>query len=315
MDRLLFWRKFGLSASFIVVIALWGLLVVLTVMAPAQQAIARYGITITQGNILRATVLVPQLVAWLAAVFAVTRFKRYAFMLRGSAEHTAFKYLSISLTLLMLVLIVPSFINVYASYYPEVEMVQKVIVIVRTYFTILLYFGAFWFLFKGGVLLNKTIEFDPLPLRKLRTALIVIMAALTTLYVWAIFHNAYRTVTDNPLIRPTYFLPDWLIVLTVLIPYLIVWTIGGLAIVEIRLFARQVSGVVYRKAFNLVSYGAFTIISFAIGLQLLSQAALAFSYSSLKLILLIVYALLLLIAVGYGLLARGARALTAIEEV
>lgn len=142
------------------------------------------------------------------------------------------------------------------------------------------------------------------------------MVGLTSAYVWAVFHNSHRTITENPLlVRPTYFLEDWLIVLTIVIPYLITWTVGGLAILNIRSFAMDVPGKIYRRSFNNITYGLLTIILLGIGLQLLTQAATVFADSSLKVILLLVYLIILIMAAGYLYLARGARQLTDIEEI
>jgi hypothetical protein len=142
----------------------------------------------------------------------------------------------------------------------------------------------------------------------------VFIGALALIYAWAIFHNQFRTFSSDPLIKPTYFLHDWLIVATVLLPYLIIWLWGTWAVIEAYAFARQVPGVIYQKAFLSVTRGLTVTVLFLIGLQFLSQSTTVFGHAGLKTVLALVYLLLLALATGYVFLARGARQLTSIEE-
>ncbi len=315
MDRPAWSNKFNIRSLLVFTIALWVIYAVLSVFAPVSQGISRYGITITQGNLLRATVLVPSLLIWLAAVFAIVRFRNYRALVTGSKESEGFKNITRGLIMLLLVLIVPAFVSLVASYKPDVVLMQKTTVIIRSYLSVIFYFGAFWFFLQGARSLNGTLEKPDRPTQRSYLAVILTMAILISLYTWAIFHNDFRTVSDNPLIRPTYYLPDWLIVLTILIPYLITWSLGVLAMMELRTFAISVPGVVYRRAFIQFGRGIGVVIGLSILLQLISQSASVFSSASLKLLLLLVYVILLVMAVGYLLLARGARHLTAIEKV
>jgi hypothetical protein len=315
MNRLLLGKKFGLPRYVLTVAVLWVLYAVLNVMAPASPAISRYGITITQGNLLRATVLLPLLVIWLAALFAVVRFRYYTGLLRGSSDATAFKYLAQGLIMLFLVIVLPSFVSLVASYSPASLAMQKASVIIRNYLNVILYLLAFWYMWQGSRNLNKTVEVPLKRYKRDQTAVIALLAVLVIIYIWAIFNNQFRTISNDPLVRPTYYLSDWLIILTVFIPYVIAWFWGSLAIVNIRTFAQQVPGIFYRKAFTWVARGLIVIVALSICLQFLSQSASVFSHATLKLILLIVYLLLLAIASGYLLLAKGARDLAVIEEI
>jgi hypothetical protein len=291
----------------------WLIYVVLTVAAPAAEATGRYGLSLAQLNLLRATFLVPYLFIWLTALMTVVRFQHYAHQVSGSPEGAGFKKLAQGLGLLFLTLILPAFLNLFSTYFPDSLEVQKLTTIVTNYVTVILYLWAFWQLFRASQELN-TAATTPAP-KRLKPAVIGTVAVLVLLYSWAVFHNDFRTVSVDPLVRPTYFLPDWLIIFTVMIPYIVVWLWGSLTIANIRHFARHVPGVVYRPAFLSVARGLTGIIGLLIVLQFLSQGAALFSQAKLSTILAVIYLLLIIIAVPYLFLARGGRQLSAIEDV
>ncbi len=315
MDRLFTLGKFKISGYMLALIGFWIVITALNVTAPASQSLAKYGITTAQGNMIRATVLVPSLFIWVACLYAVLRFYRYTSFLRGSAEGTGFQKIALGLQLLFWGLVLPNVINLITAYNPDIPEVLRATTILRNYVTLFFYFTASWNIYLGIKMLSRTVKLDEKLKHLGYRAMVVFMTALTTCYVWAIFHNDSRYISQNPLAAATYYLPDWLIVLTMLIPYLITWTIGCLALIYLRGFARSVEGTVYRKAFGSVMYGIMVIVLLSMGLQLLVQGATALGNASLKVILLLVYLIILILGFGYLLLAKGARELTAIEEV
>lgn len=307
--------NFNISGYMVTLIIFWVAITTLSVMAPANLMITRYGVTLAESNLIRASILLPQLFIWVASLYAVLRFYKYTSFLRGSAEGTGFKKIALGLHLLFWVLIIPSVINLISAYNPDAFDIQRATIIARTYITIGFYFAAFWNLYHGTSLLVRTVTINEQMRVNGYKTLAIIMAAFATFYVWAVFHNNYRTISDNPMINPTYHLADWLIILTIIIPYLILGVMAGLTLVNLRGFANAVQGIIYKKAFSSVLYGLMVIVLLTGGLQLMTQAANAFGGASLKIILLVVYLLLFFIALGYLLLAKGARHLTSIEEV
>jgi hypothetical protein len=300
----------------IALIVLWLIYAALNLLAPATRSINQYRINLTQISLLRVTILVPLLLIWLAALFAAVRFHYYTGLVSNSPESSGFRKIATGLLMLFLVIVVPSFISLVANYYPGSAQVEQYTTIIRLYVVAALYLLAFWYFSQGSKDLINTLPQATLPLPENRhRAVIAVMVLLAFAYAWAIFHNQFRTFSPDPAIHPTYFLPDWLIVTTIFLPYLLVWLWGIRSIVNIRAFAHAVPGIVYRKAFLSVSWGLTYVVVLLIGLQFLTQASAVFGRSSLRVILLIIYPLILAIALGYVFLARGARHLSTIEEV
>ncbi|HVI60687.1 MAG TPA: hypothetical protein VM535_00870, partial [Candidatus Saccharimonadales bacterium] len=68
--------------------------------------------------------------------------------------------------------------------------------------------------------------------------------------------------SDNP-----YFMPIWLTLLTLIVPFLYAWFVGVLATYEIVAYSRQVRGVLYRQALHLMVAGLVAVIIASIALQ------------------------------------------------
>ena len=116
--------------------------------------------------------------------------------------------------------------------------------------------------------------------------------------------------THNP-----YFLPAWLMIISVIIPYLYAWFIGLLAAYEISLFGANVHGLLYRRALLYMVSGLVAVVLSSIALQYISSVVpksgdLLFDYR-----LLLILVVRIVGGVGFFVLAIGANRLKKIEEV
>lgn len=306
--------KRDMRNSLLILLAVWVIYVVLSLLAPTAESVTRAGLTITQANLLRVTILLPLLFIWITALFSIIRFRRYSEFVKGSSEGSAFIFLTRGLWMLLLVIVIPNFIRIIASYYPDSATVLQFSTILRNYVTVALYLAGFWHLLQASKILLGTIDGEQVAGR-MRIVVFTLLGILVAVYAWAIFQNAHRYTSSDPIIIPTYFLPDALIILTIIIPYALTWLFGTLAVLNIIEYAKRVQGIIYRQTFVSVAYGLAWTVGLLIGLQFLTQANAALSHAALKVILVIVYLLLLAIAAGYLLIARGAQKLTVIEEV
>jgi len=306
-------RKLNMRSVMMAVVIVWGIYAILTLIAPSSTATTRYNLNQTQINLLRTTMLLPHLLIWISAAFAFVRFQNYTILIKDTPESPTFKKFTIGILLLLLSVIITALTGAIASFYPGSVDVQKASVIARNITTVGLYLLSFLFIFQGSRELNEAKGYKENS--TVRFVVMTIIIGLTTAFTWLIFHNDYRTVTNNPLIRPTYYLPDWLIVLTVIIPYIAVWIIGSMAVVKLYTFAKKVPGIIYKQAFLSISKGLIALILLSISLQFLSQLGVIFAGAKLSIILILVYLILFSISIGYMLIARGSRKLSAIEEV
>ncbi len=298
----------------IVLLIVWAVYVILTFMAPAAASTTRYGLTLAQTNLLRFTVILPLLFIWATLLYSITRFRRYRDLLDGDKEGIAFEKIVMGLWMLLIVAVVPSLVSSIANYWPDSAEVLKFSTIIRNYISAVFYLIGFWYLWQGSRDLYHTVA-SGLPSNKYRLPILIGVIILAIALVTAIANNPYRSTSTDPLVNPTYYLPDILIFLTIVIPYVLTWLFGGLTILNLLSYTRKVQGSIYRKTFSYFAYGLIITIVLLVLLQFLSQANAALGHAALSVILVIIYLLFFSIAAGYLLIARGARKLTAIEEV
>ena len=107
----------------------------------------------------------------------------------------------------------------------------------------------------------------------------------------------------------------WLILLTIIIPYLYAWFMGLFAAYEIFLYSKQTKGLLYRRALTFLSGGfVITIISSVI-LQYVQSDTTRIRRISFNWLFVGIYLLLLIYASGFLLIGKGAQRLKRIEEV
>jgi hypothetical protein len=116
--------------------------------------------------------------------------------------------------------------------------------------------------------------------------------------------------TANP-----YYLPFWLILVTMVIPYLYAWYVGLLAVCELVIFSKQSRGVLYQQALQQVAYGLVIVVAGSIAIQYVGSIVPSTGHLILGTSLAATYAIRLTSVVGYIMIARGALSMKKIEEV
>jgi hypothetical protein len=125
----------------------------------------------------------------------------------------------------------------------------------------------------------------------------------------------YRLVATTAHRASIYHMSIWLVLLTIVAPYIYMWFMGMLATYEIFNYRQKVAGIVYRKSWGLLAFGIGWLVVLSIGVQYLTTLSARLMHLSIYWILVIVYSLLLVYSVGFVLIALGARKLQKIEEV
>lgn len=299
---------------FIVVSLIWAIYVVLTLIAPPAQATTRYGISLSQLNLLRLTILLPYLLIWIAILFSIIQYKKYSKIISSSPESGGFEQINRGLCMLFAQNIASPFIGLVANHYPNSFKIQKAVTILRNDLTIVFYLAAFYFFWNATKIFFKTL------LNKKEVKLstygisLGFVAFFGTALVWFIVHNGFRTLSADSLIKPTYYLNDISIFITIVIPYLIIWLLGILTLLNLRDLSKNVGGIIYRKSFDAVAKGLAIIVGLTISLQFLTQATTYFRNAPLRIVLLLVYLIFFGLSAGYIYFARGATNLTKIEK-
>ncbi len=280
------------------------------VFAPIDPTILqKYHISEARALMLTLTVVVPIVMIWLVALYGLVRFKEYTEVIQEGKEGLAFRDISNGLLYLAFSLpiggVIGSFVSYLALRHPH--LIEEV-TIVRNYARmivpgiglILLARGA-----SGLTRLLKKSKQNELPHYSLLWAII-----LTSFFSWLITAKAGSTGGNI-----IYFLPNWLILLTLVVPYTYTWCRGLFGVFHLLQYRKNVKGVVYKKSLNLLAMGVSMIIILSVLTQLITTLSARLNRLNLTPLLLIVYVLVALNALGYGWVARGARKLKQIEEV
>lgn len=293
-----------------VFLALLTTYVVLAFILPTNpEMLSKYGLTELSSQLLNLSIVIPIALVYLSALYGFIHVDNYANKIIDSKEGPHFKKLAAGLAILAFSLPVTSIIGSLRSYARHAlpDMVPNV-TILRNYVILAFIFTAMLFIAKGAQGLYGTLK-RPRTNRHISPYQIIGPVLLASIYTWLIIAQGSKVPGDEP-----YFLPDWLLVTTFVVPYVFVWCVGIWAAIYLRRYQEAVNGVVYKRAVNYIAIGIAVIILVSILIQGMTSLSGTLSRLDLTPILAMVYLLIVLYVVGYGLVARGAKQLKQIEE-
>lgn len=301
----------------------YGLFTVLTVIYLAtvfiirtdSATLAHYHVTDVQLHLLTLTLAIPVIAIWFAAAYGLVNIARYAVKIRKSPEGKGFVFLARGVTLLGLSLPIDSVISNLLSYGVSKGAISRATeTIIDTHLSVLFPLVSFILIFIGSRHLMLTVKKAQVNRSHLVWTGIVLLV-ISVLYIVATLTNPSRMIATPPALAATYYMPDWLIITTIVLPYIIVWACGFYATLFLRSYQRHVGGKIYKKALGKLNIGFFVVILIYILLQFLTAAITSLYGWVLSAVLLLLFVLLIVIAVGFALIASGARGLAKLEEV
>jgi hypothetical protein len=178
------------------------------------------------------------------------------------------------------------------------------VTIIDNYLSLILPLAAFIFIGLGAHGLR-------LMVRQYISFYIINALALLVFYIGVVYQHLV-IVTANR--NSVYHLPFWLILLTIIVPYIFMWFVGLVAAYSLYSYSQKVKGIVYKKSWNFVGTGIGWLILTSMGLQYLTSLVAHLAHLSIYWALAIVYSILIVVSVGFVLIAIGAKGLRAIEE-
>lgn len=325
-----FKSDFFRSNYFYWLIILWGAYAVINLFAPIDTVgAAKYDISNFESYVLRISFQIPIFLIWLAVFFGSFHISRYFKKIsnislqttnNSSDEVKGFRYLSFALHVLLSSLVISSYIAIPSVYttrasadYLDVKMWTTLItqyssiILTFTYFCLFLLAAKHFF---NLISINKDVAVK-------KSLAIIAVLLFSVYYVYTVFTNPDRVApTSNPAeILPVYYVSDFWIFLTIVVPYITIWIIGVISVIYFNHFAKYVDGIIYRKAFSLLGRGVSSVILLSMFLQMLSQFGGFFAGTSLGILLAVIYLLLIFIAVSYALIAKGAEELSKLENI
>jgi hypothetical protein len=281
-----------------------------TLLSPINNHVNSYGLNHFHIRLLELTLVVPLIMVWFIALWGSLRFKRYAMSIYEAADGRALNTVANGLLLLVSSLAINGVVQVMGKLIAE-KVGLEATTIVANYVSVTLSLVAFAVICRGAWRLAALVEFQGVRRSQLYgLAVLVIMGAL---YAWLLAHNPDRLTSANPDQITPYYLPDWLLLSTIVLPYIVLWNLGLTAVVAVNSYRRYAKGIIYRNALSRLVAGLSTIILALVVLQLTNAIGPSLVHLGLSSILSLIYLLLFVYGVGHVLVALGARRLAKIE--
>lgn len=204
------------------VVALSAIYVYLSISAPLSPSAERLGITSWMLTIIYVTFLIPYVSVWFLAVQSIINLKRLQ-QLQNAPLNKGYGLMSLGLTFLILGMISTAFISLAGNYNRENTSMVVTVNILNNYIQILFPLLGFFILFQAAKISanNTQKKFSEDDFVSLIVTLI-----LAVLYTALVFTNPSRQVSLDPVLQPTYYISDPLIVATIIIPSAISWFYG-----------------------------------------------------------------------------------------
>lgn len=281
---------------------------------PDSAALTRYSLTAAQARLLNLTIIIPYVIIWFLGFYGFIKVKEYTSLITASRDGKAFKVLSDGLMLLATSLPLNALAaNVRTYIDTQNESLTPTVTIVYNYFILVIALAGVWFVSHGARQLAGMVGKKVFGLGH---ALIAVAFVLFCgFYTYVALTDPLRNTPGGLSGRAAYYLPDFLVFSTIIIPYILLWYIGLRSAYHLRHYATNVPGTLYRKALSRLSLGIAFVVLSSMVLRLTTSLTSFLGDLSLRYLLIFVYCLLLIIGIGYALVASGAKRLKKIEEV
>ena len=258
-------------------------------------------------DLLIISVLLPYLVCWLYAISAWLHMKEFAENLQPGAERDGFAKITLGLLVLVVSLIVPDLISAMYLYLRHNDSSPDWNIF-SNYMGILFPLIGTFLMYQGSSRIVKPIQPKTTRLAKTTTVLFPVVL-FSAFYLFMIFSNPTRQTSADPSVMPTYFLPDGMIITTIVAPVVASWLFGLLLVLNLEHYSHY-SKIVNRSALVSFYNGVVILVGFIILSQVLTSLGNnRLNSLSLGFALAVIYALLGIVTFGFGLLAHGAKGL------
>lgn len=283
------------------------------ILPPNTQALAAYNISTLQYHFILMGLVLPSLAIWLTAFVGYAKLRQYAQSVADTPEGIHFEKLTMGCMWLAwslpLTAILPFILNAMANKWSNFHPAAVIISNYLNLFLPLVAFSLIAIAARGLMTSTGRVNINPVMAR------LIIFSFLTggVLYCYLTFRSfdlSGFASTHNP-----YFLPIWLLILTITVPYLYAWFMGTLAVYELSLFTKQVRGILYQRALRFMIGGLIAVILSSIASQYINSLVPRDSHLIVDYHLLLISLFQVIGGVGFILLTIGAARLKKIEEI
>jgi hypothetical protein len=278
----------------------------------SQASLNSYKVSSIDYNAASLVVAVPSIIVWFVAFLGYTKLRSYALLISTTNEGPHFDRLATGTAWLAWSLPLMSIFNRLSDGIAHRAIsFHATSIILNNYFDMVLSLISFAIIGSAvhGIIMSNKRELKATKAKMIMTIFILLGISYCFLTLKA-FNLRSISSTYNP-----YYLPAWLMIISVIIPYMYAWFVGLLAAYQLTLSAKNTKGILYRRALFYIVGGLIAIILSAIAVQYLdgvipSNGHFVLNYKSFAVI-----AIRVIGGLGFITLAIGANRLKKIEEV
>ncbi len=281
---------------------------------PTKLILKTFGITELKYWVIVVTAEVLLAIVWAIAYYGYYYLSRYASTIKASSkEGKPINRLTLGVGVLVFQLPITSLVSeILNKWAAHDHRLLPATTIISHYVEVGLPLIAFILISIGARGLTERVK--QRPSQKATHLLAILFIIIGALYTYLIFKGVPNSLTNYRFDLAVYDLPNWLILTTLVMPYIYTCFLGLLAAYEIYLYACKSPGIIYRRSFLLLAVGLGWTLSLSVATQYITILT-RITLFRLSALLFIIYILLILLAVGYILIAWGAKKLQRIEEV
>lgn len=287
-------------------------IVLIFVLPTNHVAMHHYNLSEVEYRVVTAAIALPTIAVWFAAFWGYSKLREYSQAISKSKEGPHFRRLGTGCAWLAwslpLSTISAFVLNGMADKWPNFHPSA---IVLSNYIALIVPFIAFIIISMAArdMVGKSRLNLD---LSSARLTMVLFFGGGLA-YCFLIFRSLDLTSLAST--HNSYFIPVWLMIVSVIIPYLYAWFLGLLAAYEIMSFSVNVHGLLYRRALLYLVTGLVAVILSSIALQYVSSVVprtgdLVFNYR-----LLLTLAIRIVSGIGFFVMAVGASRLKKIEEV
>ncbi len=189
---------------------------------PDVAVLHKYHITQGKAIFLTLAIALPYIVIWFIALFGYLRLAGYTALIRDSKDGKAFVAISNGILALTLWLPINTILTGIARYVNNTHPSATAITVQTiNYINLVLLFTGFLMINNGAQKLLKVIKARNYSYRQIAANSVFIISLV--LYIYLVLNDPARQFPNGDVHLATYYLPDWLIISTLVIPRLIMW--------------------------------------------------------------------------------------------
>jgi hypothetical protein len=277
---------------------------------PPDKILKTYGLTDSSYYLVIVPIVVLLIAIWLAGFYGSLNLKKYSSLIRDSRDGRAMNLISNGLLVLSLSMPLTAVVGAISALIERNDLGAIAgLTIFSNYLALVLMGISFMLITIGSERLYDIVRGKTTPWPQKVWVLSFIV--FSTLYTYFIIFQS----SQSEALRKSFYMPVWLLLISLVIPYLYIWYRGINAAYCMYEYRLNVKGNVYKSSLSLLAGGITMVIISSVATRTITTLANKLSSLHLTPLLFIIYALLTLIGGGFLLIAAGARRLRKIEEV